>query len=123
MKNRDWTHHGELAAGPVVAQVFEAGPIRVLISQDGESGYWHMSISHASGRYPGWDEVADARYDLLPHDIDIGLILPPPKDYVNMHKAVLQLTEIRDPDMPIDRDTYQIRTRETLNMRGLEMMG
>lgn len=84
------------------------------MSQDGPDSYWHLSVSRWDGVYPTWDEIADARYDLLPQDIDIGLILPPPKDYINQHPGVLQLTEIRDPEMPIDRNTYQRRTRETI---------
>lgn len=60
------------------------------------------------------DDMADARYDLIPLDVDMALILPPPEDYTNHHPGVLQLTEIRDPDMPIDRHTGMVRTRETL---------
>lgn len=114
-QNRTWKSRGtiDLPDG-VTGEIFEANRLRAIVSRDGPDGYWHLSVSKWNGMYPNWDEIADARYDLLPHDIDVGLVLPPPKDYINHHPGVLQLTEIRDPAMPIDRDTYMRRTRETL---------
>ncbi len=44
---------------------------------------WHLSISHP-GRYPSWDEIADARYALLPENITMVMVLPPPAEYVNL---------------------------------------
>lgn len=57
-------------------------------TQHGE--LWHMSISHPK-RYPGWDEIKEARYQLLPTDIDFMMLLPKPADYVNFHKNCFHL--------------------------------
>ena len=63
---------------------------------------WHMSISHSRrgrggtwgpGRYPTWDEIADARYTLLPADRDFVMHLPPPAEYVAVHETTFHLHE------------------------------
>jgi hypothetical protein len=60
---------------------------------------WHLSVSHApnsakaAGRYPTWDELADARYALAPADIDMVMHLPPPADYVAVHPTCFHLHE------------------------------
>lgn len=116
MRNRTWKQLDHVVVGTdgTRGQVYVANRLRAIVSRDGPGEYWHISISHADGRYPTWDEIADARYDLIPLDVDMALILPPPEDYTNHHPTVLQLTEVRDPDMPIDRATGQVRTRHTL---------
>jgi hypothetical protein len=60
----------------------------------------HLSISHRTngrnpkpGRYPTWDEIAHARYELCPHDIDMVMHLPPPSDYVAVHDTTFHLHE------------------------------
>jgi hypothetical protein len=62
---------------------------------------WHMSISHRTnehppkpGRYPTWDEIKDARYRLMPQDIYVAQILPPPGEFVNLHGTTFHLWEI-----------------------------
>jgi hypothetical protein len=54
---------------------------------------WHLSIS-AKNRYPTWDEIAHARYKLLPEDIYVAMMLPPPPFYVNVHPNCFHLWEI-----------------------------
>lgn len=56
---------------------------------------WHLSISHRD-RYPTWDEVADARYLLVPEDVTMALLLPPPEQYLNVHETTLHLWQIDD---------------------------
>lgn len=72
------------------------GALQVIISQD--NALWHLSISHSGGlrpsRYPVWDEITDARYTLLPKDITMAMILPPPEQYVNVHETTFHLWEI-----------------------------
>ena len=117
MKNRTWKEIGRVpvdAQGETFGMVYQAGRLRAIVSQDGPDAYWHLSVSKDNGIYPNWDEMADARYDLCPRDIDMALILPPPEDYTNHHPTVLQMTEVRDPNMPIDRETRMVRTRATL---------
>lgn len=59
-----------------------------------ENGY-HLSISHKS-RYPKWDEIKQARYELLPNSKTYGMLLPPKEEYVNTDKNCFHLHEIRE---------------------------
>ena len=69
-------------------------------------GYlYHLSVSHTPAgqrralRYPSWDELAAARYDLLPDDIDVVMHLPPPTEFVSVEDTTFHLREYRDlPD-------------------------
>lgn len=61
----------------------------------GERMLWHLSISHPS-RYPSWDEIADARYELIPDDVTVALLLPPRDEYVNAHPYCFHLWQIED---------------------------
>lgn len=72
---------------------------------DGAPG-WHLSISHrlrvlrpdgtpTPGRHPTWDEIADARYDLLPLDITVAMMLPPPHQYVNLQPTTFHLHQVQ----------------------------
>lgn len=54
---------------------------------------WHISIAHPS-RYPTWDEIKAARYELVPHNITMAMILPPPDEYVDLHSNCFHLHEI-----------------------------
>lgn len=63
---------------------------------------WHLSISHSRrvrggayepGRYPTWDEIANARYELLPEGRDYVMHLPPPAEYVAVHDTTFHLHE------------------------------
>ena len=53
-----------------------------MIEERAETG-WHLSIS-APNRYPTWDEIAAARYQLLSDDLYFVMGLPQSKDYVNL---------------------------------------
>ena len=63
---------------------------------------WHLSISHearstrALQRYPTWDEIAHARYELLPLDLDFVMHLPPPDDFIAVHDTTFHLHELRE---------------------------
>jgi hypothetical protein len=58
-----------------------------------EDERWHLSISHPA-RYPSWDEIKKARYDLCPKDITMVMFLPPPAEYVNVHNYCFHLHQI-----------------------------
>ena len=77
-----------------------SGPVRTITSRD--AGRWHLSVS-CEDRYPTWDEIAEARYDLLPDRLEMAMILPPRDHYVNLHPYTFHLWEMRDPGMPIER--------------------
>lgn len=65
-----------------------------------------MSISHrlslvspftgkpVPGRLPTWEEIHDARYDLVPDDVTMAMILPPAVEYVNLHPTTMHLHQI-----------------------------
>lgn len=53
---------------------------------------WHLSISH-SARNPTWEEIAEARYDLLADDLTMAMYLPPRAEYVNVHRHCFHLFE------------------------------
>lgn len=87
------------ALSGVPVEVFKMGSCRVLVSQDPvvergiERTRWHLSISHPT-RYPKWDEIKTARYKFLPAYMTVAMILPPPDEYVNVHKNCFHLHEI-----------------------------
>jgi len=54
---------------------------------------WHISISHPS-RYPTWDEVAYARYQLVPDNVVMAMILPPRSEYINIDANCFQLHQV-----------------------------
>jgi hypothetical protein len=54
---------------------------------------WHLSISHPD-RYPTWDEIAEARYQLLPDEAFMVMILPPSAEYVNACETCFHLHEV-----------------------------
>jgi hypothetical protein len=73
---------------------YRLGDCKAIVTR--ECGFWHLSVSHRD-RYPTWDEIAEARYRLLPGDIYAALVLPPKGEYVNLNENCFQLMEIADP--------------------------
>jgi hypothetical protein len=55
----------------------------------------HLSVAHET-RLPTWDEVADVRYELVPDEVTMALLLPPRGEYVNAHDHCLHLWQIDD---------------------------
>lgn len=55
----------------------------------------HLSISHPR-RDPTWEEIAAARYALLPRMRDCVLVLPPDDEYVNVVEHCFQVHLLRD---------------------------
>lgn len=53
---------------------------------------WHLSISRQD-RYPNWDEIKSARYDLVPDEAVMVMVLPPKRQYVNTHPNCFHLHE------------------------------
>lgn len=101
VKSHGWRELGE---NPLVSQMtgaltkaYTKGPCRVLVSQErhGEKMRWHLSISCAD-RYPGWEEIKDARYSLLPLGLTFAQILPPPSEYTNIHRNCFHLWELEE---------------------------
>lgn len=91
-KRRPWV---EVPPPPVVqafgGRTYRCGELLVVVAHEPQG--WHLSCS-AGNRYPTWDELRDARYDLLPGHMDMGMILPPLDEYVNTHGHTLHLHEV-----------------------------
>jgi hypothetical protein len=79
---------------PIIgAKTFRWGYCTVIVEHHGDKYGWHLSIS-TPFRYPSWEEIKAARYDLLPHDITMAMLLPPPDEYVNVHRNCFHLHQI-----------------------------
>ena len=76
------------------ARQYSNGALKIFVSQDGNEKMWHLSISHPH-RYPTWDEIKAARYELIPDDITMAMFLPPKSEYVNIHNNCFHLHETR----------------------------
>ena len=87
----------EMGLAPrMLARRVHDGTLRVIVC-DEPSG-WHLSISHEfnngnGGRYPGWDEISHARYELVPDEVDMVMHLPPPSEFVALHDTTFHLWE------------------------------
>ena len=55
----------------------------------------HLSVAHPK-RYPTWDEIKEARYQLLPDDCYMALMLPPKEYWINIHKNCFHLWEVQE---------------------------
>lgn len=65
-----------------------------------EMGMWHMSIS-VPYRYPSWDEIYQAWYDLVPDAQEIAgaIILPRKAEYVNIHPNCFHVHQLSDAEI------------------------
>ncbi|HEY5787677.1 MAG TPA: hypothetical protein VIT65_23175 [Microlunatus sp.] len=83
----DWVYRKEI----------EDGVLIVICSPDRGSGF-HLSISHQvqgqPGRYPGWDEIIEARERFTPDSMSLVMHLPTRAEYVNLHNTTFHLWEI-----------------------------
>lgn len=84
---------------PLGGDWFVAGAVRVCVAK--EEGLWHISVSCAD-RYPTWDEIYTAWYDLVPDAADINgaIILPRKAEYVNAHPNCFHVHQLRDAEVP-----------------------
>jgi len=77
-------------------RVCETGTgMRAIVSRD--DGKWHLSVSRPN-RYPVWDEIKQTRYDLIPDNVYMAMILPPKDDFVDVHPNCFHLWEILSDD-------------------------
>ena len=75
------------------ARVFRMGECAIILTR--EYGKWHLSIS-CKNRFPTWQEIHQARYDLIPNEAMMAMILPPKEQYVNLHENTFHLYEIKE---------------------------
>ena len=74
------------------------GEVKACVSRD--AGFWHLSISHPR-RYPTWDEIYTAWYDLVPgaENITGAIILPRKAEYVNIHQNCFHVYQLSDTEI------------------------
>ncbi len=72
--------------------VYMMGRVQIFLGID-DGGKHHLSIAHPK-RYPTWDEIVHIRYELIPDNVTMALILPSMAEYINVHEHCFQLNEI-----------------------------
>ena len=88
--------------GDASVRWFKMGKIRACLTLDDNLGYT-LSVSH-NRRYPTWDEVCHLRYELIPDNHTMMMMLPPKDEYINMHNFCFILTELKTIEVnPDDR--------------------
>lgn len=81
-----------LLGGAAELRAFIYGETTILLAK--EMGKWHISISHPQ-RDPTWEEIKHVRYELVPGNATMAMILPPKSEYVNLHVHCFHLWEVR----------------------------
>lgn len=79
------------------ARVYGMNGCRIIVSNDPSDAPrpgWHLSISRKD-HDPAWDEIATARYRLLPDIEEMAMYLPPLDEYVNLHPFTFHLHEVK----------------------------
>jgi hypothetical protein len=78
---------------PIVGtQAFTWGAVRAIVGVEPIVG-WHVSIS-TPYRNPTWEEIRQARYDLVPDDVTMAMLLPPREEYINLHQFCFHLYQV-----------------------------
>lgn len=72
------------------ARLYMMRGCRIIVSREPQG--WHLSISRGD-REPSWQEIATARYRLLPDVPEMAMFLPPLDEYVNIHPRCFHLYE------------------------------
>jgi hypothetical protein len=110
-----WVERTPVRIGGYVSRVYQRkvddGHLTVFVGREplGPNGSlrWHMSLAHnrsmvgpgggaIPGRIPTWDEIKEARYAFCPDDSYMAMILPPKKEYVNVHPTTMHLHEMEE---------------------------
>lgn len=77
------------------------GELRSIVSCDPPDYRWNLTITHTGRkeRYPTWEELTHARYELLPGKLCMALYLPSIEDAVGPPTAsTLHLIETKTAD-------------------------
>lgn len=83
---------------PLGGDWYRWGDVTCCVAKEG--GYWHISVS-VSYRYPSWDEIYTAWYDLVPDapQIEGAIVLPRKSEYVNIHPNCFHVHQLRDTEI------------------------
>lgn len=84
---------------PEAGEFYAWGDTRAIVTKD--DGLWHLSVS-CQNRYPSWDEIFTAWYDLVPdaQTITGAIILPRKSEYVNLHPNCFHVHQLADVEVP-----------------------
>lgn len=84
---------------PMGGDWYSWGDVSVHVAK--ENGLWHLSISQPY-RYPTWDEIYTAWYDLCPDAAQItgAILLPRKTEYVNLHPNCFHVHQLEDAEVP-----------------------
>jgi len=90
-----WRKVGDFFGGDCYAW----GDVRAIMRK--ENGFWHLSIS-LPYRYPSWDEIYTAWYDLCPdaQEITGAILLPRKSEYVNVHPNCFHVHQLEEKEIP-----------------------
>lgn len=80
------------------ARLFMMNGCSIILSRDPPDDLWHISVARRD-RDPSWDEIATARYRLLPDIPEMVMHLPPMSEYVNLHGHCFHLHELPRPQL------------------------
>lgn len=83
------------------ARAYRMGKASIFVGPPFQGKGWHMSIARQD-RYPDWNEIAKAWYELVP-DADnrvAVMVLPPKAEYINIHSNCFQVHELIDGVLP-----------------------
>ena len=93
-----WEKQQSINLGGAIGETYKNGALQVIVTKDPPDDRWHLSISHPH-RYPTWEEIKRARYDLLPDAVTMAMLLPPKSEYVNVHSNCFHLHEWREKEV------------------------
>ena len=88
---REWhlsISHRRSILGPVQDEKFKN------ISPEVDQIISLAKVAPIPGRIPTWDEIKDARYEFVPDDVNMAMMLPPKRLYMNLHPTTMHLYEI-----------------------------
>lgn len=111
MVDRDVTLDGELVARAFSRRVRDGDLVAIVAHEPvgpGGALRWHLSVAHRPRRrrwrrYPTFDEVAHARYELGPRGTAMALVVPGLGSYVGLEGTVLHLVELAGDDLEVVR--------------------
>jgi hypothetical protein len=95
-----WLEHEPMEFEGIPTRTFRRevgdGALWAFVAEEPQG--WHLSISFRDKRnkltrYPRWDEIAHARDELLPADLDFVMWLPKAGEYVALHDTTFHLHE------------------------------
>jgi hypothetical protein len=93
------------------ARMFMMNGCSIILTRDPPDNLWHISIARRD-RDPTWDEIATARYRLLPEVPEMVMHLPPISEYVNLHAHCFHLHELPRPQLIVPIAAIRARASE-----------